>query len=72
MNYQIVLQTFSPREFDVFRLLAKGLTAHEISDELCIAYKTAANYVTHVKKKLQISSMAELAHVAVVLGIMKH
>lgn len=71
-NYQKVLQTFSPREFDVFRLLAKGLTAHKISDELCIGYKTVANYVTQIKKKLQVSSMAELAHVAVVLGIMKH
>ncbi|SMG65094.1 two component transcriptional regulator, LuxR family [methanotrophic bacterial endosymbiont of Bathymodiolus sp.] len=71
-NYQKVLQTFSPREFDVFRLLAKGLTAHQISDELCIGYKTVANYVTQIKKKLQVSSMAELAHVAVVLGIMKH
>lgn len=71
-NYQKIIQTFSPREFDVFRLLAKGLTAHKIADELCIGYKTVANYVTQIKKKLQVSSMAELAHVAVLLGIMKH
>lgn len=71
-NYQKVLQTFSPREFDVFRLLAKGLTPHKISEELCIGYKTVANYVTQIKKKLHVSSMAELAHVAVALGIMKH
>lgn len=71
-DYQKIIQAFSPREFDVFRLLAKGLTAHKIADELCIGYKTVANYVTQIKKKLQVSSMAELAHVAVLLGIMKH
>ena len=71
-DYQKIIQAFSAREFDVFRLLAKGLTAHKIADELCLGYKTIANYITQIKKKLQISSIAELAHVAVMLGIMKH
>lgn len=71
-DYQKMIQTFSAREFDIFRLLAKGLTAHKIADELCLGYKTVANYVTQIKKKLQVSSIAELAHVAVILGIMKH
>lgn len=70
-DYQKIIQTFSAREFDIFRLLAKGLTAHKIADELCLGYKTVANYITQIKKKLQISSIAELAHVAVILGIMK-
>ena len=71
-DFQSIIQTFSAREFDVFRLLAKGLTAHKIADELCLGYKTVANYVTQIKKKLQVSSMAELAHIAVLLGIVKH
>jgi len=71
-DYHKIIQTFSAREFDIFRLLAKGLTAHKIADELCLGYKTIANYITQIKKKLQISSIAELAHVAVILGIMKH
>ncbi|MDQ7090215.1 MAG: response regulator transcription factor [Methylococcales bacterium] len=71
-GYQNVIQTFSAREFDIFRLLAKGLTPHKIADELCLSYKTVVNYVTQIKKKLQISSIAELAHVAVLLGIMKY
>ncbi len=71
-DYQAIIQTFSAREFDVFRLLSKGLTAHKIADELCLGYKTVANYVTTIKKKLQVSSIAELAHIAIVLGIMKH
>jgi DNA-binding NarL/FixJ family response regulator len=71
-DHHAIIQSFSAREFDVFRLLAKGLTAHKIAIELCISYKTAANYVTQIKKKMHVSSMAELAHIAVILGIMKH
>ncbi len=71
-NYQKIIETFSTREFDIFRLLAKGLTAHKIADELCLGYKTVANYITQIKKRLQISSIAELAHIAVILGIMKY
>jgi len=71
-DYQLIIQSFSAREFDVFRLLAKGLTAHKVAVELCIGYKTVANYATQIKKKLHVSSIAELAHIAVILGIMKH
>jgi DNA-binding NarL/FixJ family response regulator len=71
-DYQTIINNFSEREFDIFRLLAKGLTAHKISDELCLGYKTVANYVTQVKKKMHVSSIAELAHIAVILGVMKH
>jgi two-component system invasion response regulator UvrY len=33
-NFQTIVNDFSPREFDVFLLLAKGLTAHHISKAL--------------------------------------
>lgn len=72
LDYQKIIETFSAREFDIFRLLAKGLSNHMIADQLCLGYKTIANYSTQIKKKLQVSNVAELAHVAVMLGIMKH
>ena len=71
-DYQKIIKTFSSREFDVFRLLAKGFTSHKIAEELCLSYKTVANYVTQIKKKLQVASLAELTHIAVLMGIMKH
>ena len=71
-EYQAMIETLSAREFDVFLLLAKGLTAHKISDELCLGYKTVANYGTQIKSKIKVSSVAELAHIAMVLGMMKH
>ena len=71
-EYQTIIDTLSAREFDVFLLLAKGLTAHKIADELCLGYKTVANYGTQIRNKLKVSSVAELAHIAMVLGIMKN
>jgi two-component system invasion response regulator UvrY len=71
-DYQTIIDTLSPREFDVFLLLAKGLTAHKIAEELCLGYKTVANYGTQIRSKLNVSSVAELAHIAMVLGVMKN
>ncbi len=66
---QKVIDDLSPREFDVFLLLAKGLTVHKIADELCLGYKTIANYSTQIKKKLRVSTVAELAHIAISLEL---
>ncbi|HEY8098850.1 MAG TPA: response regulator transcription factor [Methylobacter sp.] len=71
-DYQTIVDALSAREFDVFLLLAKGLTAHKIAEELCLGYKTVANYGTQIRSKLKVSSVAELAHIAMVLGMMKN
>ncbi|TRW94554.1 response regulator [Candidatus Methylobacter oryzae] len=71
-DYRTIVDTLSPREFDVFLLLAKGLTAHKIAEELCLGYKTVANYGTQIRSKFKVSSVAELAHIAIILGIMRN
>jgi DNA-binding NarL/FixJ family response regulator len=71
-DYKTIIESLSAREFDVFLLLAKGLTAHKIADELCLGYKTVANYGTQIRNKLGVSSVAELAHIGFVLGVMKN
>lgn len=68
-DHQTVIAEFSPREFDVFSLLAQGLTVQKIADQLCLGHKTVANYATQIKKKLQVDTTAELAHIAVNLGM---
>jgi DNA-binding NarL/FixJ family response regulator len=70
-EYQTIIDLFSPREFDVFLLLAKGLTAHKISEQLCLSYKTAANYGTNIRNKLNVASAAELTHIALLLNLTK-
>lgn len=69
-DYHAVISTFSAREFDVFNLLAQGMTAHKVADQLCLGHKTVANYATQIKKKLKVNTTAELAHIAVNLGVM--
>jgi DNA-binding NarL/FixJ family response regulator len=71
IDYQTLLNSLSPKEFDVFCLLAKGLTTHKIADEMCLGYKTVANYGTQIKTKFKAATVAELAHIATALGIIK-
>jgi two-component system invasion response regulator UvrY len=44
---------------------------HKVSDELCLGFKTVANCGTLIKSKLKVSTTAELAHIAMVLDVMK-
>ena len=71
-DYKTLIDSLTAREFDVFLLLAKGLTAHKIAGELCLGYKTVANYGTQIRSKLKVSSVAELAHIALISGVMKN
>lgn len=70
-QFQNNIDDLSPREFDIFLLLAKGLTVHKIAEQLSISYKTVANYSTAIKKKLQVNSLAELPHIALTLELMQ-
>jgi DNA-binding NarL/FixJ family response regulator len=70
-DYRTLIDSLSAKEFDVFVLLAKGLTVQKAAGELCLGYKTVANYGTQIKNKLNVSTVAELAHIAMVLGVMK-
>jgi two-component system, NarL family, invasion response regulator UvrY len=72
VDYKSLMGTLTPKEFDVFCLLAKGLTNHKIANELCLGYKTVANYGTQIKNKFNASTVAELAHIATALGILKN
>jgi two-component system invasion response regulator UvrY len=65
------INSLSPREFDVFCLLAKGYTTHEVAEELRLSYKTVANYTTLVKAKLNVSTTAEMARLAYQYGLIK-
>jgi two-component system, NarL family, invasion response regulator UvrY len=55
----------STREFEIFCLLAEGLNTSEISKRLSLSYKTVANYSTQIKSKLNVSTVAELARLAI-------
>lgn len=68
--YQELVAGFSVREFDVFRLLAQGMTVSRIADRLCLGNKTVANYATAIRKKLGIETGVQLAQIATELGLL--
>jgi len=58
------IKTLSPREFDVFCLLANGYTARKAAEKLCLSYKTVCNHGTTIKEKLGVQTMAEFTLLA--------
>ena len=61
----------STREFEIFCLLAEGETVNDIARRLSLSAKTVANYATQIKSKLDVSSVAEIARLAIRHGFVK-
>jgi len=58
------LSLLSPREFEIFRLLASGNAVPEIAKLMNLSVKTIANYHTLIKQKLHLLSDVELVLLA--------
>jgi DNA-binding NarL/FixJ family response regulator len=58
------LQDLTAREIDVLRLLGQGKSANEIAAALNIAYRTAANTISLIKRKLNAPTTGRLMHIA--------
>ena len=65
------LSGLSGREFDVFCLLAKGRTTREVAEDLCLGYKTVSNYISVLKNKLNVKTIAEMTQLAFHHGVLK-
>jgi DNA-binding NarL/FixJ family response regulator len=60
----------TPREVEVLRLLARGLSNKEIGAELVISPKTARNHVEHIYAKIDASSRAGASLYAMQHGLL--
>jgi two-component system, NarL family, invasion response regulator UvrY len=58
------LTVLSTREFEIFRLIARGQTVASIASLLSLSAKTVANYHSLIKQKLGINSDVELVLLA--------
>jgi two-component system invasion response regulator UvrY len=65
------LGSLSPREFEVFRLLAEGHTVLQISQTLSISPKTAGVHQTRIMNKLDLDNAAQLTRLAIRHGIIQ-
>jgi DNA-binding NarL/FixJ family response regulator len=60
----------SPREQEVFLLVAQGLTNIQIGKKLFIGEKTVKNYVTKIRKKLGLAHRTQIALYALQEGLL--
>lgn len=61
----------SPREFDIIKLISKGLTNKEICRTLQISQFTVRNHVIHILEKLEASDRTEAVSIAMHQGILE-
>lgn len=59
------LSELTARELEVFRLIGRGLSTKEISDQLHLSTKTVGTYRENIKSKLQLKHYTELVKAAV-------
>ncbi|OQK16789.1 LuxR family transcriptional regulator [Methyloprofundus sedimenti] len=65
------IKQLSPREFDVFCLLANGSSPRDVADKLHLSYKTVCNHSTTIKEKLAVKTMAEFTLMAARQGLIQ-
>ena len=65
LEHENPFKCLTPREFEIFRLLANGSSVEEVSNILNIGNKTVANDQTQIKQKLDIHSSVEFASLAI-------
>lgn len=63
------LETLSPRQLQVLRLVAKGLTTPAIAEQLHLSSKTVETHRGEVMKRLRIHDLARLVRYAVRVGL---
>ncbi|MBG5757257.1 response regulator transcription factor [Pseudomonas aeruginosa] len=68
---EAILRDLTRREFEIFRLLARGLAMRQVAEQLGVSGKTVSNHVSLLKQKLQVSTQAELVHRAIDSGVLR-
>ena len=60
----------SPREFELFLLLARGDSVESIAAARCLSAKTIANYQTSIRQKTGLGSSLEMYRYAETHGLL--
>lgn len=67
-----LLESLSPREFDIFMKIIRDKPVKLVAKELFLAEKTVANYVCKIKKKLDTNTNVGLLDIAIREGFMDY
>jgi len=61
----------SPREFEIFLLLAEGISVEQIATTRCLSAKTVANYQTAIRQKTGLGSSLDMYRYAEAHGLIR-
>jgi DNA-binding NarL/FixJ family response regulator len=71
-QYRGLGSDLTPREVEVLRLLAQGLSARDIAERLVLSLHTVRNYIRDVLLKLNAHSQLEAVAIAVRENIIRY
>ncbi len=66
-----IIESLSERELEVLRLVARGLSNHNIAGQLFLSEGTVRNYVSAIFNKLEVSDRTQAAVLAIRYGVVK-
>ncbi len=55
-------ERLSNREFEIFKMLASGVTVSQAAEQLALSVKTVSTHRTRILKKMEMKTNAELTH----------
>ncbi len=64
------IEALSPRELDVLRLVARGLTDLAVSERIGLQHATVRSHMENVRRKLKVRSRSQAVARAVAAGIL--
>ena len=69
---EAAINKLTPREFQVFSLLAEGRTAVEIGQDMSLSHKTIHSHRSNIMKKLKLETNFSIVQFAILQGIAKN
>lgn len=69
---EAAINKLTPREFQVFSLLAEGRTAVEIGHDMNLSHKTIHSHRSNIMKKLKLETSFSIVQFAILQGIVKN
>ena len=59
----------TPRETEILKMVAKGMSYKQIADRLVLSHRTVQNHVQNTLRKLQMHNRVELTRYAIERGL---